>query len=533
VTGDEDIGDWQKRAAAGVSLQVTTAKSGSPYFQPQKSLVLTGSTTKCIGDGCGATSPPWIANVRPNLWIMDQSIAVGRDFIYTGDYNRFAVFQKQARAPVVLTNTALSDSSAASKLARLHGGAATLFKDFWYPGAVHDVNPNILPAKRPIPCDPAHPVYANADGTGTKVNGVFKTACVGAVYDTRTTYDVGDGRFWIVTNSGNELTTTQDCPTQLSSSDCADGRAEATRLMLVAVSRSENPADGFFAYQVNTHYADWPLMAVHGRYAFFFYHDPDTMWVYDANQLAKGVAVQYDPFPAGAFDNGVVRFPKHHPINGAEPLSPINTTVTFVLSAQGSTLRANAFMDTGARPTLLNAASYTDPDGDIFDAPYGETDNYPNGGYDNYQAAIRGPYLYVASADGTRVIVWRIPVALAPDGKSVVISEFGQPVKKWIIADTSGRGLHFDYSTIDVNANNDVVVSWRAWKTGTPNQVWFAVHYNSESAFRSPRPLSAPTKGGSDGRIDFVSSSVDPSDDETVWIMGADSVGSIVGSVRP
>jgi hypothetical protein len=388
---------------------------------------------------------------------------------------------------------------------------------------VHDVNPNILPAKRPIPCDPAHPVYANADGTGTKVNGVFKTACVGAVYDTRTTYDVEDGRFWIVTNSGNELTTTQDCPTQLSSSDCADGRAEATRLMLVAVSRSENPADGFFAYQVNTHYADWPLMAVHGRYAFFFYHDPDTMWVYDANQLAKGVAVQYTPpFPAGAFDNGVVRFPKHHPINGAEPLSPINTTVTFVLSANGSTLRANAFMDTGARPTLLNAASYTDPDGDIFGASY-----------DNYQAAIRGPYLYVASADGTRVIVWRIPVALAPDGKSVVISEFGQPVKKWIIADTSGRGLHFDYSTIDVNANNDVVVSWRAWKTGTPNQVWFAVHYSSESAFRSPRPLSAPTKGGSDGRIDFVSSSVDPSDDETVWIMGADSVGSIVGSVRP
>jgi hypothetical protein len=525
LTSDGYTSSWQGRAAKGLSLQVTTAKGGSPYFQPQSKLVLTGPTFTGIGDGSGSTSPPWIANVRTNLGTSDQSVAVGRDFIYTGDFNNFDVFEKNARAPVDLDHTALSRVSSPAKMARTNGGSNTLFKDFWYPKSVHDLNPNILPSDRPIPCDPLNPVYADGQGHGTLVNDVFKSACIDDVYDTRTTYDVEDGRFWIAANAGNALTTTQPCG-DLAPADCAAGRAEATRTMLVAVSRSENPADGFYAYQVNTKYADWPMMAVHGHYAFFFYHSPNSMWVYDANQLTKGIAVQYGPpFPASAFNvsassQGLVRFPKHHRVAAG---------VTFVLSANGPTLRANAFVGGGARPTLLNASTYTDPDGDIFD-PH-SINAYPDEGYDNYQAAVRGPYLYVACANGARVIVWRAPMVVTPDGGSVFIDN--PAVKKWIITDTSGRGLHFDYSTIDVNANFDVVVSWRAWKPGTPNQVWFAVLYNTENAFRSPRPLSAPNKGGWDGRIDFVSSSVDPSDDETIWIMGADSVGSIVGSVRP
>jgi hypothetical protein len=509
LTSDVNTSNWAGRYAHGVSLLVGTAKINSPYVQDQQPPVLTGFTGTCVGDGCGAASPPWIANFRPNLPNIDMNIAAGQDFLYTLDYNIFDVFDKKARSRVDLSSTALSSNSAASQLAWENGSTATLFKDFWFPGSAHNVNPSILP-NQAIPCNPNNPVIRSGNNLA-QVNGFDASGCINDFYDSRLTYDVESKRFWIISHARNDFGTTTDCGT-LSASVCNNAHAEATRLIMLAVSKSESPSAGFNTYIVENLYQDWPMMAEHGDYAFFFHHDPERVRVYDAELLASGVQKEFTPsFPASAFDNGVLRFPKHH---------NINANTTFALSSNGSTINVYALTGMHTRPTLLNKASYSDPNGDHFDT-----------NYDNYQAAIRGQYIWIVTTDGSRVLVWRLPVGISANGKSVEIAS--SQVKRWTIQDTSGKGLNFDYGTIDVNANNDVVVSFRAWKTGTPDQVWYDVLYNSETNFRKAQALTTPATGGAGGRIDFVSAAVDPGDDETVWIIGRDATGAVVASVRP
>jgi hypothetical protein len=79
-----------------------------------------------------------------------------------------------------------------------------------------------------------------------------------------------------------------------------------------------------------------------------------------------------------------------------------------------------------------------------------------------------------------------------------------------------------------------------------PDQFWVDVLYHGETQFRHSMVISQPatqqvcvvnaqnqTVCNPGGRRDFISSSVDPTDDETVWISSVDGTGPIVTSVRP
>ena len=130
------------------------------------------------------------------------------------------------------------------------------------------------------------------------------------------------------------------------------------------------------------------------------------------------------------------------------------------------------------------------------------------------------------------MLVWKLPVAPTTDKTAITINTAG--VRKWVIKDAAASPLTFDYPSLDVNKHDDVVVSFRASSKTAANQVRYAVFYHDESQFRQPKVLTVPIKTGTGGgRIDYVTSTIDPSDDETVWFIGRDQDGAVIGSVRP
>ena len=531
--GDTDQ-SWLKRYKTGVVLLVGTQKPGSPFTQFQQPPVRIGPTDQCAGEGCGASSPPHVALMRSNVPQIDMNVAAGFDYLYAGDYNDFDVFTKRARARVDLIGTALSRTAPASALAWEKGAAANLFSDFWAPGGARDLNPGFMAIAPASPCDPAHPVVLNPDGktlayqpgflkvvTGAKPSGalIFKIigypsgGCLNDFYDTRMTFDPARNRFWIVTHARNQMARDAICPDG-PSPKCALAHLEATRLTFAAVSKTERPADGFFTFEVNEDYADWPVMAVHADYALFSHNNSGgtRLRIYDADKMAAGIAQELgqayttDDFPSPFF-----RVAKHH--GGSSGM-------TYIAATKGADLWVYALHSphpaTG-RPPLLTSNRYTDPAGDSVDIK---------------ELAYRDGALYIVGTGGKRVLVWKLPVAPSFDKTSIVIDTAG--VRKWVIKDAGASPLTFDYPSLDVNKHDDIVVSFRASSKAAANQVRYAVFYHDESQFRKPKVLTVPIKTGKGGgRIDYVTSTIDPSDDETVWFIGRDQDGAVIGSVRP
>jgi hypothetical protein len=145
------------------------------------------------------------------------------------------------------------------------------------------------------------------------------------------------------------------------------------------------------------------------------------------------------------------------------------------------------------------------------------------------EVAYRNGKIYVAGNDddNKNVLVWRIPISLSGDKKHIVLDTAN--AKKWALSGSRSR----DYVSIDVNKDEDVVVSFRAYDATTPTRVRYMILYHGESSFRDSVELTSPSEGSSGGRIDFVMSEVDPSDDETVWFISRDASGPLVVSVHP
>lgn len=519
IAGDDADGiAWMKRYAKGPSLLVGTAMLHSPYVQYQQPPILTGATSTCVDGGCAPNSPPWLAVFRPTGLTSnnDENIAVGQGLVYLEDYNDFAVYDKNAHqyGPVDLTSTLLAGGTPASQQAWKGGGDATLFQMFWFPGERFDVNPVAVPTG-PIPCDPSKPSQNGQPGFDSKNTGISASSCINQFYDARLTYDAGHGRFWLLSHAANDINPSKACtpPANKPADYCQRAFAQVAHQVFVAVSKSEAPSDGFLRFDLDNANVDWPLMGVQGRYLLISYHHPGTpLRLYDADALVQGVQTELGPLSPADFGNGMVRMPKHR---------NIKHDLAFIVSTSGATLNLYAWNAAKGSPRLLGPAGYTNSSGAWFDTAH-----------DGYQSVIRSNYLYVTTTDGTRVLVWRIPFGLSPNG---VLSIDGNHVGKWAISQSNRI---FDYPTIEVTRNGDIVVAFRAWNTNVPDQLWVDVLYHGETQFRHSMAISSPATQDvccqpGNSSLDFISSSIDPADDETVWIISVDGTGTIVTSVRP
>ena len=466
---------------------------------------------------------PTVTQFQPSLYSIDMSIAVGDHYILASDYNDFDLYKKSPRTQISLTGTDLASDTAVSQLAIENGAAANLMRNRWTGNGVHNVNIGRFPAKtdpdvtagKAIPCDPANPAPRNSSGDDILLdaNGYPVGACMDDFYDTRSTYDKKRNRFWIVTHGRNRLSGSVDC--DANQALCDAEHKEATRITFAAVSKAEDPTQGFHIFKVNEDYEDFPIMDLHDQYAIFHHHYLDgegvrpagKIWLYDADQMANGKLVEIKPaLDKSDFPSAYIRVAKHH---------GTLDDLTFFVAASGPQLWVYGLpkpSGTTHGALVKSTSAYTDPG---------------NASISMSEVVYRNGNIYIAGNDDQNVLVWRVPISLSPDKKQIVLDTHN--AKKWTLSGNRTR----DYATIDVDKKEDVVVSFRAYDPTTPTRVRYAILYHGDSSFRDSVELTSPGTGSSGGRIDLVTSEVDPSDDETIWFITRDAAGALIASVHP
>ena len=138
----------------------------------------------------------------------------------------------------------------------------------------NDINRHLGPQKGYswMICTPDHPV---------------QIGCISVAYDTRVTYDRDRNRFWIISALRDPVwgANYSKCDKDV----CAPLDSKIPRrFVAVAVSRSEDPRDGFHEFVLVDEYADWPHLAVHGPFLIITHNTNTKVHLFDAQKLADG-----------------------------------------------------------------------------------------------------------------------------------------------------------------------------------------------------------------------------------------------------
>jgi hypothetical protein len=214
------------------------------------------------------------------------------------------------------------------------------FTDFFAPlllakdstGAQNASNINLEAPQTPIACD---------------VNDIDKCpgSCVNEVYDPHAYFErdgSGSGRWWIEAQGRNQMWTDQAAGKCTANGPQPDA---SRRYIFVAVSKTENPNDGFHQYVLARDYADLPLFSVNnGRLLLGHYKADKDLFVFDADKLAAGAST--DPFLGQYGDGDFVDSDKITPVTQYSG----DGGASFVLGEHGNDLHVYAFIDPTKSP---------------------------------------------------------------------------------------------------------------------------------------------------------------------------------------
>jgi len=182
-------------------------------------------------------------------------------------------------------------------------------------------------------------------------------SCVNEIYDARARFvrdGSGSGRWWIEVQGRNKMYTTD-----VFSGCTANGIQPdaARRYLMVAVSKTENPNDGFHEYVVVRDYADFPLFSVNnGRLLLAHFKDSKKLYVFDSDKLAAGTDI--DPF-LGQYDDATFA--------DSSRTTPItqysgDDGASYVLGENGNDLHVYAFIDPTKSPAHEKVTLDNHPD---------------------------------------------------------------------------------------------------------------------------------------------------------------------------
>jgi hypothetical protein len=543
-----------EKLAGGVSLRVGLG----PTLQKLSygTAVYAGPADRCAGAGCGSASPSYVARLDDlGLSAQDSSLAVGEKYALVSDVSNFALYRKGLLGgwlKVDLTTVSselgwlsseLGDPVLAPAVNAGDGrinGAAKLFRAFWKDPGPKNYNSGFVVKKAPasalavLPCDPAKPMYNVVNppaGVTTKYNWP-DSSCISDFYDNRVRYDRFRKRFWI-TSAGRNSLWGGSCVSAGANAAFDDKTCKAIDTMeyrpqFVAVSKTDNPLDGFWTYQAADEDADMPVFEVTKDFAIFGHNNSAKVWVYDADDMANGNPVHpiNSPLPAQVLPAGGelpsqigvaagvynIRVPKMRVPKQGHPMSGMS--LVLVQASQGSkeiTIQGLT-RDSSKKLKVIPGATFSDGDQiDIF-----------------ADQVYQGDYLYIANdtvADGgfwSSIIVRRIPVHLAKDGKSLVVEK--NLAQKWRLG---GVGLSYNYPEADVTDEGNLVVGWRATGNVIGAHARYAVLYRGEERFRDTAILRPSTANGDFKKTDFARADLDP-DGHSVWLVHSDITSTVV-----
>jgi hypothetical protein len=467
-----------------------------------------------FGDMGPALSPAFSTPIYPSGGSIDPMLAVGDQYVITSDTGSLAFYDKQG-----------------NPLPTKNGIPGHLSSSTFFNGFTADKNPDGSLNQRsinrylgyPKPCD--SPDYPQTDSG--------RRFCIVTIYDTRVLFDPTSKRFFVIANSraplwaGEKYKTDPDymtCGVYTNSNGVNVGSNDycdlARRYVFFAVSRTEDPRDGFYQYALTeNNYRDWPWMGVNGDAFVVGSHGAEST----VGPVATVISVkaikdgkQHPPyFRYYTKDvNGITRVmpPSHYEPN-------VGVGLTFLLGNDGDQLKIFGFPPTAdpwTAPKLLTASINI-------------SDGVPSlaGVYRKNKLYLAGTLKVETAGDLTRYSVRVIRIPLAKMGQSLVASKdtskgyldryFGRNA----VDDAPGDRLSYEKIAIAVNKNGDMILGFRRNPFQSANPLFpearYSVWYANETKQRRSNLLRKGDAPSTE-KIDYTTAVVDPTDDRTFWV---------------
>ena len=372
----------------------------------------------------------------------DPQLAVSPHYVLVLEAHRYVFYDRS-------TNNALASNGCVP----LNGTFSDLFAPLLLPidpktnaNNASDVNYQLgFPANPKFPCDPNNFLDQPAPAA--------PSGCIQGNYDARAYYDFDTNRFWIIAAARNHL---GPCDPVTPKEPCGD---QAQRYVFVAVSKGEDPRQGFWEYVLVRDYADWPSFSVRNKRLLIGHNGGKRVYVFDSNKLISGTTT--DPFLGQYLDDSFA---------DADTVTPVTQYsdadgLSLLLGAKGNNLTVYAFKDP-KKPLVKKTKALTAPTGWRMQPVYRFsnfyfTDEFPD-----------------PNSPRSHLDVHRVTVAL--NGSPVTVGTITDKLFSLTRNDASLR-----MPGVIIEENGAVIVWYLHFPTdGSPQQVRYKVWYSGESDFR-------------------------------------------------
>ena len=475
----------------------------------------------------------------------DPMIAVGFNFLIVSQDHQIGFFDKEG-------------DPLDSKYGEPNLMTATeFFSDFLVPDDGQG-NPNEHSINRHLGFPP---VAASAGTCDPAAASPAPVPCIREFYDTRALFDPQSRRFVILSAARHTGITYE-----------RDGTSKPTdplvrRYIAFAVSRTEDPRDGFYQYMsTESNYSDWPRVTVAGGMLVVAYNSKQSardglkpvVYLYSMDELARGSA--HPP---------AQKIYKTQTAGNVVPVTPYGPDPgwTFLLRPSGTTLNLFAFQPPSDLrvPVKLEestvsfaeslgflrvGASYRG--GKIYFAfPKDITDRQPNG--KNGRQSVRVIRVPVVDLGGT-------PRASGNTSDGFLDTFFGRSA----LEDAPDDLVSYEEPSVAVTAQGDMVIVYGRVGHETEEDLYpearYSVFYADSRGLQRSRLLEAGDHMPFDlkkneststittpgNRMDHSCAVADPADSGSIWIIGeyadmsrgqdpsgVDGYRTVVGRVRP
>lgn len=287
----------------------------------------------------------------------DPQIAVGENFIIATEAHTIVFYDKKTGKPLPMPPQPLTLGQSYNKPEagiRMEEFFAPFFAPFLNDssGKPDRSRPNPQDINRHLEkpdlscgvCDLASLLVCDPNNPTSK-------GCVNEAYDTRALYDPIHRRFWIVSHLRNPIYNSGDPSKHIVVPECTNLHQ---RFVAVAVSKDENPLDGFNEFVVSHAVGDWPTVALHGPFLLIGAATNNKALLFDAKKLRDGNpnqgAISFGNIPESGFDSDQIWPVVQHDKRGGKPFIPTlppgksdERVPTFLVGVGGSKITIYAF----------------------------------------------------------------------------------------------------------------------------------------------------------------------------------------------